>query len=72
MFLFFVINFLLFFFFCYVCISLNSKVLIFYGDFVAFIFFYIIFKFFKNSELDTHGCFVAGERDCVRTSMGTL
>lgn len=33
---------------------------------ILYFLYYFYFKFFKNSELDTHGCFVAGERDCVR------
>lgn len=43
--------------------------------FCRFYIFYIVFilkKIFKNGEFDTHGCFVAGERDCVGRSVWTL
>lgn len=37
---------------------------LFFEDFIDFVFFIFLKFFFKNSEFDTHGCFVAGERDC--------
>lgn len=39
---------------------------------ILYFLYYFYFKFFKSGELDTHGSFVAGERDCVRGSVGTL
>lgn len=39
---------------------------------ILYFLFYFYFKFFENGELDTHGCFVARERDCVRELVGTL
>lgn len=69
MFMFFLNNILLFF--LKVSISLSRSAL-FKILWILYFLYYFYFKFFRNSELDTHGCFVAGERDCVGGSMGTL
>lgn len=58
-------------FFLKVSISLSRSAL-FKILWILYFLYYFYFKFFRNSELDTHGCFVAGERDCVGGSMGTL